>query len=150
LSGEIVMRAELARARAFVESVAGLPYAEGANGPRAYDCWGIARRCERELFGRELPVGSRDPAELAQVFAKIVRRDSSVDWIEVKRPQHGDVVTLRHTDHPRHIGVWLALNRGAVLHAVENAGVQLELRAPMEMQGWTGFRFFRPQAGAAA
>lgn len=143
MSGEQLTTDQVARASAFVRGVAGLPWRDGANGPDDFDCWGLARFAQRELFGRDIPITSRNPQEILRVLGRVLRGDPDVGWTEVKKPSHGALVTLRHVREPQHIGTWLALDRGRLLHAVENAGVCFDPRPMLEMTGWGRFRFYR-------
>lgn len=136
-------REEIAHAGAFVRRVAGLPWREGANGPDAFDCWGLARATQAELFDRDIPVMSRDPADVLAVLKRVVQSDPEIGWVEVKNPAHGDLVTLRHVKEPQHIGTWLAIDRGRLLHAVANAGVCFDAKPMLTMTGWGRFRFYR-------
>lgn len=143
LAAAAVTAIELLASAAFVRKVVGLPWRKDAAGPDAFDCWGLAHVCQREVFGRELPLAAHDPADIMAVLKRIAAGDASVDWREVKQPRHGDVVTLRSASHPRHIGVWLALDQGKLLHAVENGGVMFQPRTALELLGWGRFQFYR-------
>lgn len=145
MPAEKLTKDQVARAGAFVRRVVGLPYAEDASGPEAYGCRGLAQACQREVFERDLPVPVLgDAASVMTVLAAIARGDTSCGWCEAERPRHGDVVTLRCQREPQHIGVWLAIDRGRLLHAVNGQGVMFESRAMLELGGWGRFRFYRP------
>jgi cell wall-associated NlpC family hydrolase len=139
---------ELERACAFVRRVVGLPWSDKAEGPDAFDCRGLTKVCLRELFQRELPLGSDDPAEVAATVKGIAGGNPAIPWTIARSPSHGDVVTLRSVSHPRHIGVWLAINRGGLLHAVEEAGVMFEPMIMLTTMGWSRFVYYRYQGAA--
>lgn len=94
----------------------GLPWALGALGPNAFDCWGLVRHVELQHFGRALPPlgagmnivtqGWESPA--AGVYAA------------------GDIVEMRSARGP-HVGIWIEADRRAgVLHSVglrDEAGI---------------------------
>lgn len=133
-------------AGAFVRRVAGLPWRAGASGPDAYDCFGLAQAAQRELFGRELPILSASRHAMRDALAQIARGQHFAGWVQVARPLHGDLITLRHQNEPQHIGVWLAIDRGRLLHAVEGAGVCFDPKPLLEITGWGCFRYYHQAA----
>jgi hypothetical protein len=130
--------ADLQRAAAYVRQVLSVPYAEGAAGPDAFDCWGLTRDCQKTLFSRELPIiGS----EALQDVLRIVS-DPSVraTWPEIAQPVHGALTVLKNTRR-RHVGTWLMLDGGGLLHTVEGAGPRFDSRLMLRQTGWYGIRF---------
>jgi hypothetical protein len=49
-------------------------------------------------------------------------RDSG-HWSAVDNPGHGDCVLMSQSMLPTHVGVWLDVNGGGVLHCAEGMGV---------------------------
>lgn len=145
---------QIAQAAAFVREVIEKPWVAGAQGPDAYDCWGLVRAAQLRLAGRDLPIINADPADLRQVLRLIKDHPLNDVWVEVPKPQHLDVVELASSNHPRHLGVWLALDDGGVLHGCEqyNAdgttngekpGITFDGLLSLQVQGWSQFRFMR-------
>jgi len=93
----------------FLVRLIGKTYAMGAEGPNAFDCYGLAAHVERRLFGVELP-------------ARAIEGVSSYRaWSRVEDPRDGALVMLEHA-RGRHVGVYLSEERG-VIHALEDCGV---------------------------
>ena len=46
-------------------------------------------------------------------------------WQPVDAPQEGDAVLMSKGRHVCHIGIWVVVNGGAVLHSIEKSGVVL-------------------------
>lgn len=97
----------------------GLPWEPGAQGPNAFDCWGLVRHVFRIRYGIDMPqVQVGDFAEGDNVAA--LKRAAAVSgWkrIEAGAPQDGDVV-LMQGPVGRHVGVMIASIRGLrLLHA---------------------------------
>lgn len=149
----MVLRAELTKAEhdaaiAYVQAVINAPYVEGALGPDDFDCWGLLRDSQAKLFGRTISIVGSPPASLRDVVAAIA--ETAADhWSPVPSPQHGDAVTLSRASHPHHVGVWLDVDRGGVLHCVENGGVMFQTLLMLRTQGWSKIGFYRYGAGAA-
>lgn len=98
----------------------GLPWKSGAEGPDAYNCWGLLRHIELTYFGVLLPnIVVGDVFGCRDMFEEKVHNQ---EWVPVAIPQHGDGALLRGGNEP-HVGVYLDLDGGGILHAMENIGV---------------------------
>ena len=122
----------------------GLPYAEGATGPAAFDCWGLVRAVQREQFGRELPViqpGQYDALALARQFRDDPERRR---WVQTDVPIEGAIVLMSHGRRPHHCGIWLETDGGRVLHAERPHGVAAPGLAQLRMAGWGAISYWVP------
>jgi len=99
----------------------GIPWAEGADGPCAYDCMSFARMIQGKHFGVQLDrIMIADYDDGLGLLALLNSCGERAHWAPVQAPQHGDVVVARR---PFHIGVWLDVDGGGVLHCLRGAGV---------------------------
>lgn len=108
----------------------GLPYH-----PSDFNCWHLVQQVQREQFGRELPsftVSGARLHEVAQTFHHAAERQN---WHRTDKPGHGCCVLMRRTRYPIHIGVWLEIDGGGVLHNLENLGVVFQ--KPQDLIGIT-------------
>lgn len=141
-----LLPADRDRAAAFVREVLDKPYADGASGPESFSCWGLAGYAQLRLFGRTLPVVG-NPDDLQQLLKLVSDGNAIRHWPEVEAPEHGALVIMRNTAR-RHVGTWLALDGGGVLHTIEDAGVQFQSPLIMRAQGWGRLRFHAWRAAA--
>lgn len=125
----------------FVDYV-GRPYEPGAQGPDAFDCWGLFRWVQRAHFGRDVPlIVAADHEDGDALAALFLQHAESGRWRRVERPAHGDGVLIRR---PMHAGIWLDFDGGGVLHAVRGSGVIFTRDAAWYLSGfgrreWRGF-----------
>lgn len=126
-------------------SYIGKPWANGAAGPHAYDCWGLVRAIYASRYGVTLDavnVDANQPLAVRHVFL-----DSAVyaGWQNVipSALQEGDVVLLSQARHPHHVGIWID---GALLHSVEGHGVCRQNRQSLRLHGWNILRACRRSA----
>ncbi|WLE60229.1 C40 family peptidase [Burkholderia plantarii] len=110
----------------------GRPWVSGGRGPDAFDCWGLLRWVQARHFGTELP---DIPDEAAATRALYHAQISSGAWRVLSRPAHGSGVLLRDGDRP-HVGVYLGLDGGGVLHALDGVGVIFTLRSQLRSVGY--------------
>jgi len=116
----------------------GLPWRLGARGPDAYDCWGLLRHCRAVYFADSIP-----DVELGdQARALYAHKMRSGQWRIVSTPEHGDGVLLRHGNDP-HVGLYLDLDGGGVLHALEGCGVVFTALAALKPLGFGRPTFYR-------
>ena len=98
----------------WINAVVGKPWVDRAEGPAAFDCWGLVVDSFRRIDGVEIePVAGYDTG--APIDQAGPTEQSSGRWIEVQGPQHGAVFCCyTATGNMAHVG--------RVLHAV---GAQL-------------------------
>lgn len=124
----------------------GLPWENGAQGPEAYDCWGLVRAVYRLHYGIDLPVLDVDAMDVRAVMRRIGSETRGDRWTEVQVPGDGDVVALRQARNPSHCGVWIespSHGISGLLHAVRGAGVVFSSLAHLRIAGWAGLRYYR-------
>jgi len=117
----------------------GLPWVSGGCGPDAFDCWGLLGCVQREYFGIRLPDLPADADDRRLLYQAQVDRGT---WQVVDAPFHGCGVLLRGGDRP-HVGVYLQLDAGGVLHALEGAGVIFTERANLKRLGYPRASWYR-------
>lgn len=123
-------------AAAELTSLIGLPWVAGARGPEAYDCWGLFLAVQRDHFSRDLPEIPVDALDLRAVLNAFSGHPERQRWLSVSKPEEGDAVLMRQSRYPVHIGVWLNIDGGGVLHAVRHAGVVFQTLAALDAHGW--------------
>lgn len=114
----------------------GKPWVRGARGPEAYDCLGLMTHVMREHYCRDVPdlyVGGENGPALMGMHAQ---------WRPVDAPGDGDMVVMARTRED-HVGVWLDVDRGGILSALDGPGVVFQTKRQAELSGWGSFRFYR-------
>lgn len=119
----------------------------GAQGPDAFDCWGMLALLQKHLFGREveimIPRASMSRAAILRAFGGEGFEQAHVQWRRREGPpQHGDGVLMSHKQTPHHCGTWLDLNRGVVAHHAEHAGFSLDGVQALRLSGYTNLTFY--------
>lgn len=145
----MIAESDIAAAAAYINRVIGLPWIKGAQGPDAFDCGGLARDCEMALFGRTMPIVNIDANNPLAIARTIKAHPLYAGWVTAPTPRHGDVVTLYRAVTPAHVGVYLAVDRGGLLHATEECGVRFDPLHVLPALGWGNIRFHRPAEAAA-
>jgi cell wall-associated NlpC family hydrolase len=149
LSAERISQAETATAAAFVATAITRPYREGAQGPDAFDCWGLVRAAYACLAGRELPLVAIDPKDTRAIIRLALSHPERAAFVQAAKPRHLDIVFMSHCKQPHHFGVFLQVDGGGVLHAVEQSradkpGVTFDTVLALKMSGWAAFQYWRP------
>lgn len=119
----------------------GTPWVAGAQGPDAFDCMAFFRHVQAQHFGIQVPAiiapDYDDGAGLVALFAGHPERSR---WPSAAKASHGCAVFIRN---PLHIGVWLNIDGGGVLHCVRGAGVIFTADAAWAVSGFGRREYFR-------
>lgn len=132
---------------------AGIVWRLGARGPRAFDCWSLTQLVQQHLFGRALmdvDLGAR-PSR-TDILRAVALHPAHAQWRAREAEEgamHGDVVTMAHRSAPWHVGTWLSLDGGVVLHCAEEAGLRVDDARSLRASGWAALRFYGFQGDAA-
>ena len=118
----------------------GTPWAAGASGPDAFDCMAFFGHVQKNHFGITVPdvlaPDYNNPAALASLFGTHPERGR---WSRLSAPAHGCAVIVHR---PLHIGTWLDVDGGGVLHCVRGAGVVFTSDSSWPMSGFGRREFF--------
>lgn len=114
-------------------------------------CWELVRQVQRDVYGRELPeipgIHAIDVFALARVFNDHEERSR---WREVPRPVDGAIVLMGRAGSSTrsrdiHAGVYMAVDRGGILHIDRPHGVAFDGLAELSaIRGWKP-SFFIPR-----
>ena len=122
-------------------SYVGTPWEAGAQGPHAYDCMGFFRKVQAEHFSVQVPEiiapDYENPEVLAALFTGHQERGR---WTRIATPEHGCAVIVHR---PMHIGTWLDIDGGGVLHCVKGIGVVFTSDSAWPFSGFGRREFFR-------
>ncbi|MGL6245652.1 NlpC/P60 family protein [Pseudomonas sp.] len=109
----------------------------------SHDCWGFFRRVQRERFGREIPPFDVDAFNRLACARAVAGNPERANWRPVAVPAEGDAVLLAHARHPSHVGLWVAVDGGGVLHCVNGPGVVFQSVKMLKASGWGHLEFYR-------
>lgn len=118
----------------------GIPWKKDGNGPDAYNCWTFLAHMQRVHFGVEMPLVT--PGDAAGSAAVHEARLRSGEWVIVKQPKHGDGCLLKGGMSP-HVGLYLDIENGGVLHCMEGAGVVFTPFNDLSRSGYARAIFYR-------
>ena len=130
----------------WADAFLGRPWVGGQSGPEAYDCHGVVRAVYRDRLGITLPIVSAD-AHSAPSIARAMHAYDYADWDEIAAPERDlDVVMMTLSRRPHHVGVYLTIDGGGVLTAVEGAGVIYQPMSSLARHGWRITNVYRRRA----
>lgn len=119
----------------------GLPWKAGAQGPDAFDCMAFFRHVQREQFGIEVPAVIAPDYEDANALADLMSHHPERQrWLRLATPAHGCAVVIHR---PMHIGTWLDIDGGGVLHCARGAGVIFTSDSAWPLSGFGRKEYFR-------
>lgn len=115
------------------------------------DCWGFFRLVQREQFGVDLPIFSPASYRLQVKGAVFAEHQERANWIEISAAEvrEGDGLLMTIGQHAAHVGIWVEVDGGRVLHSDSPRGGQL---APLDRlaEQYTTIKFYRHKVPHAA
>lgn len=94
------------------------PFEHDAYGPEKFDCYGLLWHVAKMHGGIDLPRFDDLQGQLARINALVAGQVMSADWIAVREPQDFDAVVMRRSGEAYHVGCWVGVDGGKVLHAM--------------------------------
>jgi hypothetical protein len=133
-----------------IESLIGRPYRPGADGPEAFDCYGVVRHVRMHCLDDALPLIVRpvDEAPCRQAIARtLLKHPTKEQWKMHEVAEEWDVVLMGNVDQrPFHMGICVRVKgQFAVLHA-EAAPVNrviLDDLPALSLKGFNRLEFYR-------
>ena len=107
------------------------------------DCWAFFRKIQQTHFGREVPPINVDTDSLRACVQTFVGHHERGHWHEVRQPVEGDAVLMSQGRLPTHVGMWVEIDGGGVLHSVKGAGVIFTSQAGLASTGYNILGFYR-------
>ncbi len=101
----------------------GLKWGLGASGPDAYDCHHLVIELQKKIYNKELPSVAVNAASLRDIVKKI-SKDKVWDRFEkIDSPEDGCIVKLFTAVNPDHIGLYIDIDGGGIIHSLRHTGV---------------------------
>lgn len=132
---------------AFLEDLIGRPYRIGATGPDAFDCYGLARHVQANLYGVSMPRLPFVAVTTRQQAEAMLGHPELRNWCEI--PEHkardGDGVLMGNVaKRDFHLGTYVVPGTaGVVLHINEKCGVVADDLPGLRSIGFHYLRIFR-------
>lgn len=120
----------------------GKPWQVGANGPDAFDCWGLLE----DIYKTRKGIILSRYADLDKLNKKEVcltmQRDLETTWQRLESPVDLCLVTLSNLlDRVFHVGCYIEKDKGYVIHTQKKSGCMIE---PMDkiVLNWKHISFY--------
>lgn len=128
-----------------LNALLGKPYRLGAAGSDAFDCYGLARHLQSTFYGRESPLFEM-PAKAGRIAiaAAIAAHPERQRWVSTARAIDGAAVSMAKQDIGYHLGTYIEIDGGLVVHALEDCGVVAEPLFTLRAFGWRRIQFLVP------
>lgn len=127
----------------WAEQYLGKPWESGAQGPDSFNCWGLVRTVAKAHFGFEPPLIVIDESIGSAVRAAFRTHPAHAQYQCVTHPIAGDIVEMGSAKDMWHVGIWLDVDGGGILHSVQGVGVVYTQTRHLKMLGWSRTIFWR-------
>lgn len=106
-------------------------------------CWDFTRFIQKEVYGRELP--SYTSGTSIQQHVKAIR-DAIIPegWALSDTPQDGCIVEMAHNIYPHHVGTFMDIDGGVIVHAYKTRAVMITVDSMLsaKLAGWRRFIYY--------
>lgn len=120
----------------------GKPWIVGANGPDAFDCWGLVEHIYQTQKGITLcRYADIDKLNKAEVNNQI-KESLETTWKRLEIPSDLALVTLSNLPNKvYHVGCYIDKDQGYIIHTRKNIGCMIE---PMDkiVSNWNHIKFY--------
>ena len=117
-----------------------------------HECGHFFVRVQAERFGNPVQLIDADACSLLSCARALDgTHPAFLMWPLISEgdlPREGDCVQMSHSRRPHHIGVWVDVDGGGVLHCVEGLGVVFSTRQSLRLNGWNITAIRRRRSGA--
>jgi len=128
----------------WVSEYVGLPWVAYATGPDAYDCWGLVVKVMQEHYGRSLARHLETTTNDRRAIHRTVAVEIATgQWEKLEAPKDASIVLLSLSKKFHHIGIWLDIDGGLLLHSFEGSGVCLSSYSQLVDSGFKRIEFWQ-------
>lgn len=115
----------------------GKPWSATPRAPLSFHCWVLVQWVQRNHYNRDCPdYDIVNPADQGLVAQAIRRARDSLKWVKLTKPVDGCITTMSNgKDDPHHVGVYLSVDGGGILHARSKHGVLFQKRTHLRALG---------------
>lgn len=122
----------------------GIPWASGGNSEaEGFDCWTFFRFVQIQHYGRSMPVIEVPGYHPLTTNTLLRVHPERNRWTESSTPADGCAVLLGRGRAVTHIGVWLDIDGGGVLHCDRHKGVVFTKGNAIKDQGYATAEYYR-------
>jgi len=127
----------------WAEKHIGKKWVPGARGPDTFDCWGLLCFVYKTRYGIRLPLNIIDALDIRK-FGKAIHDGTKYDpdWTQIDKPVEGCGVALSQSRVFHHVGIWLEIDDGLILHCHGNSYVVAQSIQNMKINKWKQFKFY--------
>lgn len=126
----------------------GLPWVNGAQGPNEFDCWGFFRYIQENHFYNVIPAYDVNANDFKTVANTIMDAEYRTKWRSTSTPTESCAVLMAHAKYPSHVGIWLDVDGGGVLHCVRGEGVVFSTVSSLKSCGWGRVEYYQYDSNA--
>jgi hypothetical protein len=119
----------------------GQPWVAGATGPDEWYCWSLFRHVQAAFYRVFVPeIVVMDFADDAEISGLFINHPERKAWRRIDAPVDGCLVEIRRPS--MHVGTWLDVDGGGVLHCAQGIGVAFTKDRNWALSGFGRRRFF--------
>lgn len=100
-----------------------LKWESGATGPDKFDCQGLVVDIQKNIYNKTMPNVKVNADSLLSVVKAISKNKVWDRFKKIDKCEDGCIVKMFTAQEPNHIGVYINIDGGGVIHSLTNVGV---------------------------
>lgn len=126
----------------------GKKWVSGARGPDKFDCWGLIYfilKTKYKIIVDEYPGIGYLSGNNEDIY-KLMAEEADKKWEVLEKPIDGCVCGLSQTKRITHVGLYLDIDGGRVLHSVEKLGVVCQPVSSLLANQFNTIVYYKPKS----
>lgn len=119
----------------------GKPWVQGAVGPDSFDCWGLVCFVYKKHYDIELVYPAIDITNHRVVSRAM--HEGTINWQRTEVPFDGCAVLLGTNKQFHHVGIYLDVDGGLILHCNQGVGTVAQSVSSLRQRGMGNMVFFQ-------
>ena len=100
-------------------------------------CYELAHRIQHDLYGRQLPLFDHVNPDDMRANARLIAQERECGhWQQASDFTDGAIVLLSRANRPYHIGTYVAVDNGGIVHTSQQTGCIFTPVAMIDVGGW--------------
>lgn len=109
-----------------------------------FDCWECVRAIYFDAYGITLAQFQIEtPGDHHETMTAIDEQKKTGKWEMLGYPEDGCFVAIGKREWPHHIGIYLAIDGGKIVHCLENIGCVVDSVSSLKISGWGFMQFYK-------
>lgn len=127
----------------WAQSYLGKPWTVDGFGPTAFHCWGLVWYVYKKHYNVDVPKYLEVTGDQMRAIVRTIKsQKNSTDWAKIPFAIDGCLAGMSSHKSLHHVGVFLKVDGGMILHSCEGKGVVCQPISTIRAHGWSRIDYY--------